>query len=148
MLQAATRLILRIARTDIIRAQRKNLARIQASTADVIRIQGTQVNARRLREYAAYDPAPPWPASRSPYSPSPERPTSNHRPKTSKPSASLSVAPSKATSPTTSATCYARTPPASAPEATAAPRASQSALPSLPSPRWFTRHWAGGYDRP
>jgi uncharacterized protein len=57
-LPPAAKFILRIARTDAIRAQRKNLARIQASTADVLRIQGTQVNARWLREYAAYDPAP------------------------------------------------------------------------------------------
>ncbi len=54
----ATRLILRIVGTDVIRAQHKNLARIQASSADVLRIQGTRVNARWLREYAAYDPAP------------------------------------------------------------------------------------------
>jgi uncharacterized protein len=35
---AVARLILRIARTDVIRAQRKNLARVQASSADVLRI--------------------------------------------------------------------------------------------------------------
>ncbi len=54
---AAARLIFRLARTDVIRAQHKNLSRIQASSADVLRIQGTRVNARWIREYAAYDPA-------------------------------------------------------------------------------------------
>jgi hypothetical protein len=55
---AAAKLILRLLRTDVVRAQRKNLAKIMASTADVIRVQGTRVNARWTRDFVAYDPAP------------------------------------------------------------------------------------------
>jgi uncharacterized protein len=55
---AAAKLVLRLLRTDVVRAQRKNLARIQASTTDVIRAQGIRVNARWTREFVAYDPAP------------------------------------------------------------------------------------------
>jgi pimeloyl-ACP methyl ester carboxylesterase len=55
---APAKLILRLMRTDVERAQRKNLARIMASTADVIRVQGMKVNARWTRDFVAYDPAP------------------------------------------------------------------------------------------
>ncbi len=55
---ASSRLILRLMRTDVVRAQRKNQDRIMASSADVLRIQGTRVNARWLRDFARYDPAP------------------------------------------------------------------------------------------
>jgi uncharacterized protein len=54
---ASAKLILRLMRTDVERAQRKNLARIMASTADVIRVQGMKVNARWTRDFVAYDPA-------------------------------------------------------------------------------------------
>jgi uncharacterized protein len=57
-LPASTKLILRLLRIDVIRAQRKNMARILASSADVMRIQGTKVNARWIRDFAACDPAP------------------------------------------------------------------------------------------
>jgi pimeloyl-ACP methyl ester carboxylesterase len=57
-LPAFAKLILRLMRTDVVRAQRKNQAKIMASTADVIRIQGTRVNARWTRDFVAYDPAP------------------------------------------------------------------------------------------
>jgi uncharacterized protein len=57
-LPASAKLILRLMRTDVVRAQRKNLARILASTSDVIRVQGTRVNARWTRDFVAYDPAP------------------------------------------------------------------------------------------
>ncbi len=57
-LPRSTRIILRIMRTDAVRAARKNLERIQASSQDVMRIQGTKVNARWVRDFAAYDPAP------------------------------------------------------------------------------------------
>jgi uncharacterized protein len=55
---ASAKLILRLMRTDVERAQRKNLAKIMASTADVIRVQGMKVNARWTRDFVAYDPAP------------------------------------------------------------------------------------------
>ncbi len=57
-LPRTARIILRIMRTDAIRSQRKNLDRIMAGSQDVMRIQGTRVNARWIREFAAYDPAP------------------------------------------------------------------------------------------
>ncbi len=57
-LPAAARLILKITRTDIIRSQRKQVARIKASTGDVIRIQGFRINARWWRDFLAYDPRP------------------------------------------------------------------------------------------
>ena len=52
------RAILRTTRTDVIRSQRKRLARIKASPADVMRIQGIRVNARWIRDFLAYDPRP------------------------------------------------------------------------------------------
>jgi uncharacterized protein len=57
-LPASARVILRLMRTDAIRAQRKNQDRILASAGDVMRIQGTRINARWFRDFAAYDPAP------------------------------------------------------------------------------------------
>jgi len=57
-LPASARFILRLMRTDVARAQRKNQARIMASTADVMRIQGQRVNARWVRDFVAYDQAP------------------------------------------------------------------------------------------
>ena len=57
-LPAFAKLTLRLMRTDVVRAQRKNQAKIMASTADVIRVQGTRVNARWTRDFVAYDPAP------------------------------------------------------------------------------------------
>jgi hypothetical protein len=57
-LPAATRMILEITRTDVVRLQRKRVARITASTADVIRIQGIRLNARWWRDFLAYDPRP------------------------------------------------------------------------------------------
>jgi uncharacterized protein len=57
-LPAIARLILRLMRTDVVKAQRKNQARIMASTTDTIRVQGAKVNARWIRDFVAYDPAP------------------------------------------------------------------------------------------
>jgi pimeloyl-ACP methyl ester carboxylesterase len=53
---AAAKLILRLMRTDVVRAQRKNQAKIMASSTDVIRVQGQRVNARWTRDFVAYDP--------------------------------------------------------------------------------------------
>jgi uncharacterized protein len=55
---AAARLILRLLRTDVVKAQRKNLAKIMTSSADVMRLQGTKVGARWVRDFVRYDPAP------------------------------------------------------------------------------------------
>ncbi len=57
-LPRSARVILRLMRTDAIRAQRKNMDRILASFDDVMRIQGSRVNARWVRDFAAYDPGP------------------------------------------------------------------------------------------
>jgi pimeloyl-ACP methyl ester carboxylesterase len=57
-LPRSARVILRLMRTDAIRAQRKNMDRILASSDDVMRIQGSRVNARWVRDFAAYDPGP------------------------------------------------------------------------------------------
>lgn len=57
-LPGSARLILRLMRTDAASAARKNFERIVASTDDVMRIQGNRVNARWVRDFAAYDPAP------------------------------------------------------------------------------------------
>jgi uncharacterized protein len=56
--EAANPAILRITRTDVIRSQRKRAARIKASHADVIRIQGMRIRARWFRDFLAYDPGP------------------------------------------------------------------------------------------
>jgi uncharacterized protein len=57
-LPGVTRVILRLMRTDVVRAQRKNQDKIMASSQDVMRLQGSKVNARWFREFVAYDPAP------------------------------------------------------------------------------------------
>jgi uncharacterized protein len=57
-LPASAKLILRLMRTDAVRSQRKNLAKIMSSSADVMRVQGTRVNARWVRDFVRYDPAP------------------------------------------------------------------------------------------
>ncbi len=57
-LPPTARMILKITRTDIIRTQRKRVARIKASTGDVIRIQGFRINARWWRDFLAHDPRP------------------------------------------------------------------------------------------
>lgn len=57
-LPTPARLILRLMRTDAVKSQRKNQDRIMASSADVVRIQGQRVNARWIRDFMAYDPAP------------------------------------------------------------------------------------------
>jgi uncharacterized protein len=57
-LPRSARLILRLMRTDAIRAQRKNQDKIMASAADVVRVQGTRVAAKWVRDFVRYDPAP------------------------------------------------------------------------------------------
>lgn len=55
---ASAKLILRLMRTDAVRAQLKNQAKIMASSADVLRLQGVRVNARWVRDFIGSDPAP------------------------------------------------------------------------------------------
>ena len=50
--------IIRLLHIDVIRGQRKRVARIKASRGDVIRIQGIRFNARWFRDFLAYDPVP------------------------------------------------------------------------------------------
>ena len=57
-LPVSAKLVLRLMRTDAVRSQRKNLGKIMSSSADVIRVQGTRVNARWIRDFVRYDPAP------------------------------------------------------------------------------------------
>lgn len=59
-LPRAARLIMRLTRQDFERTQRKRLAVLKASTADVIRVNGVRVNARWWREFLAHDPAPDY----------------------------------------------------------------------------------------
>jgi alpha/beta superfamily hydrolase len=56
-LTPTARMVLRLLRTDVVRSQRKALDRILASTDDVIRLQGRRMNARWVRDFAAYEPA-------------------------------------------------------------------------------------------
>jgi len=56
-LPRAARIILRLMRTDVVKSQRKNQAKIMASSADVIRMQGVRINARWVRDFVRYDPA-------------------------------------------------------------------------------------------
>jgi uncharacterized protein len=56
-LPRSARVILRLLRTDAVRAQRKNQDTIMASTQDAIRVQGTKVAARWFRDFVRYDPA-------------------------------------------------------------------------------------------
>ncbi|RJO72961.1 alpha/beta fold hydrolase [Nocardia panacis] len=50
------RATMRLVRADPLVTQPKRLARIRASDADVMRVQGTRIAARWLREFADYDP--------------------------------------------------------------------------------------------
>src|SRR5215469_5655042 len=57
-LPRSARIILRLMRTDPVRAQRKNQDRIMASEEGVIRIHGVRINAGWFRDFVCYDPAP------------------------------------------------------------------------------------------
>jgi uncharacterized protein len=57
-LPRSARLILRLMRTDAIRMQRKNQEAIMASTDDVMRLQGTRVNTRWVRDFVGWDSRP------------------------------------------------------------------------------------------
>ncbi len=52
--------VMRLTGSDIVRTQHKRLARLRASSGDVIRMQGIRVNARWYREFLGYDPAPDY----------------------------------------------------------------------------------------
>ncbi|HEY1639532.1 MAG TPA: alpha/beta hydrolase [Streptosporangiaceae bacterium] len=57
-LPALARLLIRITRQDPVATQRRRLARITSSPSDVVRVQGIRMNARWMRDFVAYDPAP------------------------------------------------------------------------------------------
>lgn len=57
-LPRAALLIMRLIRFDFVASQHKRLARLRASTTDVVRMTGVRVNARWFRDFLAYDPAP------------------------------------------------------------------------------------------
>lgn len=57
-LPTVTQGIIRLLHIDVIRGQRKRVARIKASQGDVIRVQGIRFNARWFRDFLAYDPVP------------------------------------------------------------------------------------------
>ncbi|HEX5534180.1 MAG TPA: alpha/beta fold hydrolase [Actinomycetales bacterium] len=50
--------LLRLLRIDIVRRQQANVAKLKASTEDVIRLDGRRMNARWHRELIAFDPVP------------------------------------------------------------------------------------------
>jgi pimeloyl-ACP methyl ester carboxylesterase len=56
-LPRAAKAIIRLTRSDFTRAQHKRLARLRASSGDVIRMQGIRANARWYRDFLAYDPS-------------------------------------------------------------------------------------------
>ena len=51
------RLIMRAIHFDFVRSQHRRMARLSASTSDVVRMTGVRVNARWFRDFLAYDPA-------------------------------------------------------------------------------------------
>jgi uncharacterized protein len=57
-LPPATKAILKLLRIDPLKSQRKAFDRIRSTSADAVRIQGKKLNARWLREFMDYDPAP------------------------------------------------------------------------------------------
>jgi alpha-beta hydrolase superfamily lysophospholipase len=61
-----TRSILKVLRIDPLKGQRKALARIRATSANTIRIQGKKLNAGWLREFMDWDPTPVYSRIRVP----------------------------------------------------------------------------------
>jgi uncharacterized protein len=57
-LPKVARVVMRLTGSDFVRSQHKRMARLKASSGDVIRMQGIRVNARWYREFLGYDPAP------------------------------------------------------------------------------------------
>jgi uncharacterized protein len=55
-LPGSARFVLRLMRTDAAALQRKNMDKILASNKDVVRLQGTRVGARWVRDFVAWDP--------------------------------------------------------------------------------------------
>jgi pimeloyl-ACP methyl ester carboxylesterase len=55
-LPRAVTAIMRLTGSDFTRTQHKRLARLKASSGDVIRMQGIRINARWFREFLGYDP--------------------------------------------------------------------------------------------
>lgn len=60
------RMLLRLFRLDLLKKQARTIARIKATTTDVVRMQGRKINARWHREFIAFDPVPLLRASHVP----------------------------------------------------------------------------------
>lgn len=60
------RALLRLLRIDVVRRQARNVEKIEASTADVLRMDGARLNARWHRELLAHDPGVQLGATRVP----------------------------------------------------------------------------------
>jgi uncharacterized protein len=56
-LPGTAKVLMKLTRTDFVRSQRKRMARLKASSGDVIRMQGFRVNARWYREFLSNEPA-------------------------------------------------------------------------------------------
>lgn len=65
-LTGVNRWLIKTLRIDPQRSQRKALARIKASSGDTIRVQLRKINAKWMREFLAYDPAPDLAAAKVP----------------------------------------------------------------------------------
>jgi pimeloyl-ACP methyl ester carboxylesterase len=50
--------VIKLLHIDVVKSQVKNINRLKATTTDVTRIQGQKLNAKWVREFLAYDPAP------------------------------------------------------------------------------------------
>ncbi len=58
LLPAPVTFLMKLFRTSIVKQQAKAIAKLQATTSDVARIQLAKVNAKWMREFIAYDPKP------------------------------------------------------------------------------------------
>lgn len=58
LLPAPAKALLRLFRTDLVKQQRKAVAKLKQTEGDVARVQAAKVNAKWMREFIAYDPLP------------------------------------------------------------------------------------------
>lgn len=63
---AVARFVMKLLRTDIQKLNAKRIAQLEATTADVTRIQMVKVNAKWYREFMAYNPADDFPSITTP----------------------------------------------------------------------------------
>lgn len=65
-LPVPVRALLRLFRTDLHNLQAKRITKLEASTADIVRIQGIKINAKWFREFMIYDPSADLPSATVP----------------------------------------------------------------------------------